>query len=45
MKFVRWRLCLLNLVQLLCNVDVLDDVGDELIRMWDGDVVKIVNMY
>jgi hypothetical protein len=45
MKFVRWCLCLLNLVRLLCNGDILDDVDNELIRMSDGDVVEIVNSY
>ena len=45
MKIVRWCLCLLNLVQMMCNFDILDDVDDELIRMWDGDYVEIVNLY
>ena len=45
MKFVRWCRCLLNLVQMLCNVDILDDVDGELTRMWDGDFVEIVNLY
>ena len=45
MKFVLWCLCLINLVQMMCNVDILDDVDDELIRMWDGDFVEIVNLY
>jgi len=45
MKFVRWCLCLLNLLQMLCNAEILDDVDDELIRMWDGDFVEIVNLY
>jgi hypothetical protein len=30
---------------MMCNVDILDDVDDELIRMWDGDFVEIVNLY
>jgi len=45
MEFVGWCLCLLNLVQILCNVDILDDVGDELIGMWNGNVVEIVHLY
>jgi len=32
-------------VQMLCNVDILDDVDGELTRMWDGDFVEIVNLY
>jgi hypothetical protein len=45
MKFMRWCLCLRNLVRLLCNGDILDDVDNDLIRMSDADVVEIVNSY
>ena len=45
MKFVRWCLCLPNLLQMLCNAEILDDVDDELIRMWDGDIVEMANFY
>jgi DNA phosphorothioation-dependent restriction protein DptG len=27
------------------SVDILDEVGDQLIRMCGGDVVEIVNLY
>jgi hypothetical protein len=44
-KFVRWCLCLLNLVQLLCSVVIFYDIHEELLRIWEGDVLEIVNLY